>query len=842
MQYMANKKSSNTPKISDNAIAIILAAVWLVAIIFAVVLGIVLSENVRVAKHYVIGSGGYGAVLNAKIDPFDEDCYAFTCDMGSAYFSYDAGESFSRHNFQGTCYDLRFDETANGVVWVVGSGVYKSTDHGKSFSMVFPKASEVTSAGHNYENGNYWIFDEQGVYPSQYQVWSMCINRKSGGKNVYVAVRCNAIDETKRVVKLYETNDGENFHFFTDVEYSYNFKLDYDETNDCVIVVLSDKIIELNKNGEIAHTVDKSVFLHHRGANTLAFDSCYDPDTGKNTFVFSTTETSEHCDTVCYMTNDLRDQSSYIDLTEQLISRKLPEIIDDAQDYEQDLNSYSYYEWIDGKRVLHEFPWTICNISVLSDDVVYLYHEARITLSNGFNRRTLAYLKYDKRKADGERFKWVFGFPHKGVNTEVNASWQDGDSGYCYGFSSTPKNENALLFGTIVGLYHTNNCSDVRQLHSTVLQRDMELTAVREDGFTETISPVMRTTTTGVDVYCTHRVATDPFDKNHILMGCTDFGLLQSFDDGESWIRLLRGWNGDKTVYTDAAYRNTCYDLHFDKERQGVVYSIWSNKQTAPYAPDKSYLVAHGKFAVSYDGGTSWKYISIVKDDLIIPYRMQVEYDGDNRIIYIASENRGFFVSRDGGNTFEPMNDGIEPSYILGKENPCIFGNDIIKCDMGIFAITGASASYFLDKKLYKWNEGAKKFDGIDLPESIAAVRDIEYDRKNNCLYLAAIAKSVNNYTAMKFDGGGVWKYKDGEFTQIYDPTVSVFGVNVDSSGRLYATVMSGAVVRFKNNNTEYETLIDGLFHSLKNISFGATDDILYVTSWGGGTEKIVLR
>lgn len=143
---------------------------------------------------------------------------------------------------------------------------------------------------------------------------------------------------------------------------------------------------------------------------------------------------------------------------------------------------------------------------------------------------------------------------------------------------------------------------------------------------------------------------------------------------------------------------------------------------------------------------------------------------------------------------------------------------------------------------MYKWDEKAKKFVDIPLPKNVAAVRDIEYDAKNKCLYLAAIAKPINNYTAMKFDGGGVWKYKNGEFTQICDPTVSVLGVNIDSDGRLYATVMSGSVVRFEENNTKYTVIADGMFHILKNISFGAENNVLYVTSWGGGTEKLVLK
>jgi len=800
------------------------------------------DSAVSVAEHYVIGSGGYGAVLNAQIDPFDENCYAFSCDMGGVYFSYDAGNSFSRHNFQGVIFDMKFDETSEGVVWSVGSGVYKSKDHGKTFEMVFPKASDVFSAGHNYENGNYWIYADNSDYPSSYQIWSVCINRKSGGNNVYVAARCNAYDPTKRAIKIYETADGENFRFFADVEYSYNFMLDYDETNDCVIVVSEDKIIELDKSANIVYTLNKTVTLHHSGANKFAFDSCYDAATGKNTFIFSANESGAHYKTACYKTNDIRKPETFRNLSEELAACRLADLIDDETESEKDFKSYEYFEWINGKGSQKcEFPWEIGGISVLSDSVAYLYHETHIKVEGLGDRRVLAYLKYDEKKSENERYKWVFGFPHKGVDTEVNRSWQDGDSGYCYGMSSTPQNENALLFGTIVGLYHTGNAKDVRQLHSKIINPEVELTAVREDGFTQSVK-VMSTATTGVDVYCTHRVATDPFDSNHILIGSTDFGLLQSFDNGNSWIRLLRGWDGDKIVYTDAAYRNTCYDLHFDRERRGVVYSIWSNKQTAPYAPDSSYLTAHGKFAVSYDGGTSWKYMSIVDDDLIIPYRMQVVYEGNNRIIYIASENRGFFVSRDGGNTFRPINDGIEPSYALGESNPCIFGNEILKCEMGLFAITGAGASYSNDQKLYKMNEKTARFEEIPLPEKTAAIRDIEYDPKNNCLYLAAIAKPVNNYTKMELDGGGVWKYKDGEFTQIYDPSVSVFGVNLDSSGRLYATVMSGAVIRYYDNNTKYQVLIDGLFHFLKNISFSPDNNILYVTSWGGGTEKIVLK
>ncbi len=795
------------------------------------------NRKTVVASRQVLGSGGYGAVFRACIDPYNEDCFGFICDMGGLYFSYDGGESFQRHNIKGTLYDLCFDETTEGVVWAVGSGVYKSTDHGKTVKRVFPNVEDTFAEGNNYENGNYWIYAEDSDYIPQYQLFSIAVDRKSAGQHVFVASRVNSIDKAQRRTRIYETTDGQNFHLFTEVTFSNTIKIDYDEVRDCLVVVLKDEILEINMNKEIECHLDYSVFIHHETGNTIAFDSCYDENKNQNTFVFSYASPEEHLATRCVKTNDLRDSKAYTDLTEKLVSMDLKDLIDDSDESEQALKSYEYYEWINGKKSLYQFPWTICNISVLSGDVIYLYHEARIPLENGIDRRTLAYLRYD-----GTTFDWVFGFPHKGVNTETNLSWQDGDSGYCFGFSSTPQNDKALLFSTIVGIYYTSDCKNVSQLHSQVLERDITLVAKDDESHEAEIKGVMRTTTTGVDVFCTHRVITDPFDSNHLLMGCTDFGLLQSFDGGNSWLRALRNWEDGKLVTMGPDYRNTCYDLEFDPNKPNVVYSIWSSKQTAPYAPNASYLTAKGAFGISYDGGISWCFKSIVEGDYIIPYRMEIVYQKNQKIIYIASENRGLFVSYDNGESFQEMNAGIPYSYTLGENEPCIFANEIISTKNGLYAITGAGATYKKDLGFYHYNEELLQFESIPLPKNIAAIRDIVYSSKYDCIYLACIPTSLDNSANLIKKGGGVYRYKDGVFEQILDESLNAFGVDLDSKDRLYATTMDGSIYRFDNDNTTYELLVDDLFHFLKNISFGVNDSILYVTSWGGGTEKIVLK
>ncbi len=80
------------------------------------------KNHFEVKSSEMIGIGGYGTIFDAKISPFDSDCFGCISDMGGAYFSYDHGKIFSRQNILGTLYDLQFDNSNESVVWLAGSG------------------------------------------------------------------------------------------------------------------------------------------------------------------------------------------------------------------------------------------------------------------------------------------------------------------------------------------------------------------------------------------------------------------------------------------------------------------------------------------------------------------------------------------------------------------------------------------------------------------------------------------------------------------------------------------------------------------------------------------------
>lgn len=231
------------------------------------------ARATKVGEVSVLGAGGYGAVFDGQIDPFAPDCFGAICDMGSCYFSFDRGESWTRHDLKGTLHCLEYDPSAEGVVWAAGSGVFKSEDHGRTMRMVFPKQAEVASAGNNYENVNYWIYtDGASDYAPQYQIWSMAIDRSSEGKNVFVGQRVPAAGfGYAQSIRIYRTANGEDFSLFGEYDYSYNFKLDFDESRDCLVLVTERGIYEINMDGEIEFSLEMPVVVQHSSGNTMSF-------------------------------------------------------------------------------------------------------------------------------------------------------------------------------------------------------------------------------------------------------------------------------------------------------------------------------------------------------------------------------------------------------------------------------------------------------------------------------------------------------------------------------------------------------------------------------------------
>lgn len=741
-----------------------------------------------------LGIGGCGMLFSPKISPFDSNTMAVLCDMGGFYISYNKGASWERRNLNGTCHSVYFDEMQEGVIYVGGSGLYKSVDNGKSFELIFPKKDTIIGTPHKYEVGMRYYFTTDG-YPTTKIVKSILVDPKDSN-HVYILMyyyQNGTIFESK--------DGGQSFVSITNYTktrvasneiYDYNELLNYENGN----------LIYVTQDGFYKYNSEKSEpeELYRSGSEIVDATKVIENNT--TYYVFIEKEQVTNATTTVKYTSDFTDR---VDLTQNIITA----VNDTTNPFTVQHGNYGDIA----------FNWNFKHIEATSLSNIYLTQGSYSTNSS-YPYGIEGVIKYN-----GSSSTWLYGNPFKTKGTLQNPAWGADDSYSMYGITVDKNNDNAVLFTTLCGVYYSPNSIDMYQKYSNVYG----------EGENKKYS------TTGINVQNTHGVEHDPFDKNHIMLLHTDLGLITSYDNGETWTRAKEGINPN--------WLNSVYDVEFDKYNEGVVYSLWSIRQNAPYdvyGNETDYR--YGGLAISIDGGKTWdsNYSSGLPEH-VTPVKMSVVYNEgtDVRTIYVATFNEGFFVSYDSGENFIAMNDGIETVTYTKDANTTyeyIFGADIEVTEDGrIFGLTARSNCNYIEErgKVYEWIGEEKKWKKIELLENTTCPRDLYY--KNGVLYISATAKYINDNKTqgVQFSnyGGGIYTYKDGNVEQIFDETISIGGVQIDSKGNMYASDIFGNIY-LKNDEYDFENILSNYYFVSKGISL-YNDDTLYLSTFGGGMLRI---
>jgi photosystem II stability/assembly factor-like uncharacterized protein len=91
----------------------------------------------------VVGPGGGGAMFHATISPHDPNEVLVGCDMTGAYISHDGGRSWRMFNLRGTVRFFAFDPLDAHTMYAGTQALWRSTDDGESWKLVWPIASAV---------------------------------------------------------------------------------------------------------------------------------------------------------------------------------------------------------------------------------------------------------------------------------------------------------------------------------------------------------------------------------------------------------------------------------------------------------------------------------------------------------------------------------------------------------------------------------------------------------------------------------------------------------------------------------------------------------------------------
>lgn len=419
-------------------------------------------------------------------------------------------------------------------------------------------------------------------------------------------------------------------------------------------------------------------------------------------------------------------------------------------------------------------------------------------------------------KFNGSSFEWVFDSMYKTRFVTEFGGWSYGSHGPFYGIFANPHDDNMCMVANIETIYIMQYPNDEGRKIKTLHCAD------HGDN---------KHSTTGLDVQTTYFVREDPFNSNHIIICTTDLGLQNSYDNGTTWQRM-------EITGVDYDIYNTCYDLYFDKYNKDVVYGLWSSRHDAPYNPtiyDKDYT--KGAFARSIDGGKTWDFtysVGIPTD--AIPVKLSILHNENSFTIAVATFNRGFYISTDGGKNFSSINMGIDTVEGL------IFGEDIVLTNDDIYCLTAPylESGYWQPAKLYKYSRTSNTIQNIDLG-NITLARSLTYSSGE--LYINVIPTYSYKWFEEYNDGlwvnehGGIYHYTGESIEKVFDNQDGIFYSTFGVDGKMYATDTYGKV--FVIDKDGARLLCSGLFNMLKNISFSQDGNTMYITAFGGGTYRI---
>lgn len=122
---------------------------------FVLLLALALSVGAdRPGGFTVVGPGGGGAMFHPSVSPHDIDTVLVSCDMTGAYISHDGGKSWRMFNLRGVVEFFVFDPKDKNVIYAQATGLWRSSDNGDTWKLVYPRPSSVKGIRMNSDHSD----------------------------------------------------------------------------------------------------------------------------------------------------------------------------------------------------------------------------------------------------------------------------------------------------------------------------------------------------------------------------------------------------------------------------------------------------------------------------------------------------------------------------------------------------------------------------------------------------------------------------------------------------------------------------------------------------------------
>jgi len=716
----------------------------------------------------VIGPGGGGGVMEPTISPFDENFVMLHCDMTAAYITVDGGQKWTLKNLWNVPDDFEFDPVNPHVVYVAtrgsnhnedrGAGIsilYKTKDKGQTWEIVFPDVRKIKKQ-----------FDKLQCYDLK-------------PSDVIEGAIDGSIDKIA-------VDPVRNRYIYLGLSPLRDYLRRSDQNADSAMLVRYD---DKSKNW--------SLIARLPGLNVKAV---FPPgETGVKDEVLVFTERA------CVRINERTKLVKHLDLpVQRLIAVEGGKGKTRSRIYIQSALQNENGIFTGGMFVSKDYgeSWTQSNTGFVESvaeghtptfrtglgvcesqpDVAFISVTVPVMGEHG---SLIHYYSIYKTSNAGANWIPVLRGASSGgyVGNNYEGSWLDESYGPGWGgapidLGVAPNNPDICYAGDNGRGYRTVDGGKTwKQVYSINL-------------------PDGSYASNGLDVTTCYGVRFDPFNKNHFFICYTDMGLFHTFNGGKSWFHSLKGVPG--------AWVNTCYEVEFDPNVQGRVWSVWANAHDLPrtkmFSP-RGFGSYSGGVAVSDDGGRNWSKSNTGMPENSIGTHIVLDPTSpvNARVLYVSVFDRGIYKSVDGGENWEEANKGLGENRLAWQVRQNSEGRLFVVCARGL-----KDGQTVIDGEIYYSDNKAASWEKLTLPNGVNGPHDLVIDPQNaRRMYLSCWPRKTNDGDK----NGGMYKTEDGGKTwrQVFDERIRVNTAAIDPQ---------------KNNILYFNTFHNAAYRS---IDFGET-------------------
>jgi len=247
----------------------------------------------------------------------------------------------------------------------------------------------------------------------------------------------------------------------------------------------------------------------------------------------------------------------------------------------------------------------------------------------------------------------------------------------------------------------------------------------------------------GLETTCVQDVVVDPIDSNNIYAGYWDMGFLKSSDGGVSFKRTFEGMT----------YGSNTFSIIVDPVHPAIIYAA-----TGWWEENK------GEVCRSVDHGETWAVVSNgLPDAQVWSIAMDMTSPPDSRIIYAASYNNGIYKTDDGGQNWVALNTGLGVDGNLQVRKVSIDPNNPLIIYAGFEAkhIENGNDMSTVQGGLFKSTDAGQHWSRIDTDLPQLSVWDIEVAPGDSQTIYTAVSSEYDHTLQTEYSGG-VYKSSNG--------------------------------------------------------------------------------